>query len=185
MATDPKILADMQSMLDSLKRISAAVDGPKAARPYYTPKYAETVKETIDRILESGEVLFFPASEVQLDTLKQQWYQGRDYLISVLDPSYEAKVTKIEASIDKRKNGLVVALKPERGMVEPAIITKWREELNEFIDKSELQDKFVRQGLGLSDADVVWLYETLEPLKDIFAYDYELKRGIIRVIRYA
>ena len=179
------ILQDMQSMLQSLRKISAAVDGPKAARPYYTSKYAETVRDTIDRILESGEVLFFPASDVQLDTLKQQWYQGRDYLVSVLDNSYEAKVLKVEASIDKRKNGLVVALKPERGMVEPGVITKWREELNEFIDNSDTQDKFVRQGLGLSDADVIYLYETLEPLKDIFAYDYELKRGIIRVIRYA
>lgn len=185
MATDPKILADMQAMLQSLKKISAAVDGPKAARPYYTSKYAETVRDTVDRILDSGEVLFFPASDVQLETLKQQWYQGKDYLVSVLDPTYETKVLKVEASIDKRKNGLVVALKPERGMVEPKLLTRWREELNEFLDNSEVQDKFVRQGLGLSDADVIWLYETLEPLKDIFAYDYELKRGIVRVIRYA
>ena len=175
-----EFLKELREAMELARKAAATVS--RGNRPYYCEKYAEVVKETIDRVLSTGEVLIFPAVGVSPTTVKLQWYQGKEYLVNVLDESYKEKAEKIMACLDK-KRGLIVAVKPKRGLVEPRADKPWRVDLLKFIENSTAGDIRRWQGLALADDDIDFLHEQLNPLKDIFAYDYDIDQGIIRVIR--
>lgn len=177
-----KFLEEMKRALELAKKLSSATDISHRNKPYYAPKYAEVVKETIDRILQTAEVLIFPFNGMSPNTIKMQWYQGKDYLVTVMDPSYAEKAAKVEASLD-RKRGLIVALKPDRVLKNPVVYQEWRYDLLKFIEAAEIGDVKRWQGLAITDDDIQFLYDQLTPLSDMFAFDYDKKQGTIRVVR--
>lgn len=191
----PEQIAGLIEVTKNLQRQLASTNvRGKTRKPYFTEKYGAWAKGVVDDIFRSGDVLAGAKSlglhnpDIAPETIRTQWYQGSEYLVKVLDPSYEEKVKQISATPDKRR-GLILSIKPASTFAALIPIENWRADIEDFIDNSTQGDLLRKAGLPLREEDIIWLDELLTPLKTslgepFFAWERpNIKTGTIEIVR--
>lgn len=149
---------------EALKAIRKA---SKAAQFYYTEERALQVKKILDTLHHPNadglkEPLFIPAAGGTLNTLRTQWYQGKDYLLDNLDPDNHYKKLLALTEVKTRQDGLFF-----RALTKPknkntltdfmVAIPDWRDKLELFLETASPRDKFFLDKLVLSQKDKDWI----------------------------
>lgn len=147
------------------RALTSTKDRGRSRYPYYTETYAAEVKATVLMVLETGEPMLWPADVVTHHTLYAKWKQGSDYLITH-EPEFAEVWRAVVASAIPRQG---VKVSPRRGAHVPTavVIREWRPEFLKFLEHARHRDKFERV-LHLSDDDIRWIEEQLEPIKELF-----------------
>lgn len=188
---------DIKALLQSAEKLrlqlAASNTRGKTRRPYYTEKYALWAKGVIDQIFSRGDVLEgqqlgLHNPDIRPETIRTQWYQGVEYLVKIIDPSYQEKVSQITATAHPRK-GLILSIKPAASLAELIPVENWRNDIEDFLDESEPGNVLRKAGLPLREEDIIWLDDLLTPLRSsrdepLFAWERpNLKSGSVEIIR--
>lgn len=165
-----------QEMIEKLGSMTAQTS--RGNMPYYNRSHAEWVRKVINEVLASKKHVFIPLGKLSPETLKQKWYQGRKYLIEVL--SFDREMAD-RVVANRKKDGLVVALRASAVFPEAAPIVDWRAEVLEFIQNSNHGEIRTWENIPINEDDYKWLENMLKPL-GIFVYDIGINK--IRILRY-
>jgi len=181
---DKDNLAFLKSLTATLETVAKSLGKSKqigtSRKPYYDELYGGYVRELIDKVVSSGQPHIIPVGDHTFYTIRAQWYQGLEYLVDHLDPTYRNKCgcLKVEGN---HKRGLTISPKPEKGILAAYAIVPWKKPLLDFIDEAQHRDKFERIGLPLTEDDINWVIAQLNPVKDLFIYNIDERQ--IQIVR--
>jgi hypothetical protein len=152
--------------------------------PYFNEKVATQIKRIVDEILHSGKPMLIPSTDVQPQTLRNKFSQGKDFLLKNMDPEgyYARAFDRITTNLSPKK-GLIVRLRPDESLNSALVMEDWRPDFINFISNPQnIGAKFHRLGIYLEDAEIARIKTELEPLKNMFLF--EVTKTSILVIRY-
>jgi hypothetical protein len=181
---DPDIadlLATTKGLVNQIK-MSNEIGGVR--RPYFTEKWAKEVGVLMKHVYTTGEPRLIPVGDLSTSTIRNQWYQGKEYLLQFLDPdkSYAEMDTVVAAEYIK-KRGLLVSPRKQRGILQHIAIVPWRPKFEEFLETAVEMQMFERVGLGLTEDDAKYVNETLYPLSDMFVWHIDIIHDHLKVVR--
>ena len=159
----------MDKVAAALDRFTKSPRVGKSNRPYYRPQYAELVLDKILKPLINGaDVVAVPIVDVSVSTLRNQWYQGSQYLTDHLDPNkqYKPLVDNTETYVQSKKLYFRFRLTTHLGdaITEEA----WRADLLNLIEKGKPGDGIDHRGLHLTDEDQKWAWQQLAGVEEYF-----------------
>ena len=175
------LLSQTRSVLDTLKKANHI---GHVRKPYYTEKWAGEVKTIIDLVCENAEPRLIPEGGYTATTIRNQWYQAKQYLLDHLDPTgaYKEKDKLLTAEYVKRR-GLIVSPHQRKGIMASVVVQPWRPKLEEYLEIAAPFQKFERVGIGLTEGDSLWVHGLLSPYADMFVWTVDVEHDIIKVIR--
>lgn len=151
--------------------------------PYYKEKYALQVKPIVDRLIATGKPQLVPLSECgyTFNTLNSLLHQGWLWLIDNLDTPEEIyKTWRAKTVLSRTANGIALFIK-EKSTEEPSTLSfieisnkedssKWRVELQDFLDSAPPGTKKKWIDLNLSAEEQSDLDLSLSGLKETIVY---------------
>ncbi len=158
---------------------------PKTYRhrwPYYKERYAVAVRKLLDTLFENKEFLRVPAVGLTVETLRQQYFQGSQFLVDYMDPDGRYGVMKSEVRCRAYKRDGFIELN-RRITIEDQVPTTdtvrpWRDELLEFLEIAEPGSKY-QKPVKMSDADQSWARSQLEPFGAEFIWQVTNREIIV------
>lgn len=190
-----------QRVADLIATDKPANWGRKSNAPYYKGFYAEWLKVHIDKMMASTNDLVFRyavfcgdnEAEMTHETLYNQVYQSKRYLLERLDPL--GKYKQWDKLVDtKKEKGLGVTIRynklyrmqldgkdlPSPDEVNPqAHIPKWKKSMEEWLESGETTP-FVEEKLALNEEEILELRKQLGELEGIHA---SINSYAVRIIR--
>lgn len=179
--TIKELLATAKAATDSILRSN---DRGGVRKPYYTAKWAGYVANILTHVYTTGEPQLIPEGENTKATIRNQWYQAKEYLLQHMDP--EGKYREMDESISSdyaNKRGMIISPKRRTGISRTVPIVPWRPKLEEFIETAVENQKFERIGIGLTEEDAKYVNELLLPLQDMFVFHADVMHDSLRVVR--
>ena len=152
-------------------------------RPYYNLSQGQAVRKILEAIIAAPDkIQRIPGMGVKLTTIRQQWYQGVEYVLDNLDKDnrYKQLTQNLRTKLD---HGYLTVFVTGANLVplQATPMTNHRMNLENFIETAEPGDKFPDEQVLLSDEDVMELSSIMLGLEELF--DYHIDRTTIKVIR--
>jgi hypothetical protein len=182
---DPALLADLIATTRAIqKSVLTANQIGNSRRPYYTETWAKEVADILTAVATTGEPKLLPKGDYDITTIKNRWYQGKDYLLEHLDPDklYAGYNKCVSASID-RKRGVFIAPFKRTNSLGAIKIEPWKPRFEEFLETAVDGQMFERIGTGLCADDYTYLEDMLSPLADMFVWHCDIDHDILKVVR--
>ena len=182
---DPNLITDLlkttKEATDSILRHNNRGGNRK---PYYTAKWAGYVGDLLTLVYTTGEPQLIPEGQNTAATIRNQWYQAKEYLLAHMDPENKFKeMDDCIAAEYVKKRGMIVSPKRKSGILKHVAVVPWRPKLEEFIETAAEMQKFERIGLGLTEDDAKYVNELLRPLEDMFVWHVDVLHDSLRVVR--
>lgn len=171
---DPKIKAGLEMFLKNQQSKSAA--------PYYNERSAQEVKRILDELHITMQPLKIRTEGISIATVRLRYYQGLKYLKDNMDSDNRykelSKCTRCVTYLDyielhiKKKAQTIISK-----------VSDWKQKFTEWIETEHtIGDKFYPVGVSLSDDEVSWCLDQIEPLKELFLF--KITNNEIMIIRY-
>lgn len=146
-------------------------DSPR--RPYYNEKCATELAEILLKIVTTGKPHIVMRGSLSRSSFTNKVSQAKHYLLEVADLREEGRWSDIIGRLAFRPlpNGVRISPKSEAGILEGLIEVEWRPEFLEFLEGETNEDKFVREGIFLSQEDQMFVKQTMAQLGGEFMFD--------------
>ena len=154
--------------------------------PYYKKEYAESIRKSIDKMLESGTDIvyrydvFCVNTGVSKETLYLRINQSIRYLVERMDTADNKYKNWYEAVNVTRERGVGIVIRFVAGLheagsnFEPEVLVPvaqqpvWKQRMYNWLE-SDREKPFIQEGLALSPDDITQLKLELHGLKTILA----------------
>lgn len=149
--------------------------------PYYTPEYGTKAKELIDKLLKDRiPIKITRQGDGSINTIRQKFYQGAQYLREVIDKEYVKILQDIKCQTFD--DYMEIHIKRKQSST-TGVSTPWREELINFLEtEQQIGAKFHKANILLSEDEVTWIIQQLTPLNELFIFQVDTNE--ILIIRY-
>ena len=177
-----KQLLEVSQQLNTAIRQNNERDGVR--KPYFTEKWALIAGDLMRHVYTTGEPRLIPEGDYTAQTIRNQWYQAKEYLLKFLDKSGEyKKMDEVVAAEYIRKRGLMISPRKRKGILQNVAVVPWRPQLEEFMETAVNMQLFERIGVGLTEEDAKYVNELLSPLEDMFVWHCDIKHDHLKVVR--
>ncbi len=169
---EPQIQEGIEQYLRKAEQITTASRRAKWA--YYNEHIGSSVKILMDRLFTSLRPIRITAGKLSVNTIRLQFYQGIQYVIDYMDDTEQTYLKRYRNTrcVCYRNEGYIELhiRYRERILEGHEVVTNWREEFEAFIESAEPGKRFYYE-MALTDDDVAWARNLIEPLGSMFIAD--------------
>ncbi len=197
---DPKVSQKIVELVTSDK---PAGWSNKSNAPYYKRVYAEEIRPFIDNMMKDGQDILYrystwctDTSGVSRATLYNRINQSIRYLVERLDPQHIYSEWLERVVITRQSDvGVIISYVPGLGpnggnvptMKPESVVPKvaraiWERKMDEWLEDETNYEPFVKEGLALSQQEVVNLIAKVAQLSNV---QYSITESYVKLIKIA
>lgn len=186
LSTDPRVLQGLAEMAKTYAEkndpVKAKLDKKEARTfhgPYYNKEHALEVKDYLNVLHTNRRSLKIVSSGLSINTLRLKFYQGKKYLLDNLDPEGKYKNLINRTKCITMADYLELHIKQDTKVLYAETI-EWKPAFLDFIENAQLGTKFpCPDNIMLSNEEVQWIKDQLDPLSDLFIYDVKPNKFLV------